>query len=143
MRQIRAAGVILYRPGPYGPAFLLLRASGGGHWGPPKGHLRSGETEIQAALRETEEESGLHPQALEPAFREEVAYEVVRRGERVPKTVAYYLGEASNGEVRLSREHVDFHWATLQEARATIALESLRAVIEAAARRLAARAAPA
>lgn len=37
----------------------LLLLSKGGKWGFPKGHLNQGETMIQAALRETLEESGL------------------------------------------------------------------------------------
>ena len=43
---------------------LLLRHSsvssrGGGHWDFPKGHIDDGETEIQTALRELEEETGI------------------------------------------------------------------------------------
>ncbi|MEL7266668.1 MAG: NUDIX domain-containing protein, partial [Planctomycetota bacterium] len=47
-------------------AFLLMRHAK--RWDLPKGHSDPGETLIQTALRETQEETGiaLNPDALEP-----------------------------------------------------------------------------
>lgn len=47
-------------------ALLLCHVTGQHHWDLPKGRLDPGETPLQAALRETCEETGLalHPQAL-------------------------------------------------------------------------------
>jgi bis(5'-nucleosidyl)-tetraphosphatase len=129
----RAAGILLYRMGPDGPRFLLLRHRGGGHWSPPKGHLEAGERDLEAALRETREECGLAPGAVDAAFRAEVRYEVeTKSGRRAPKTVAYFLAEAPAGEVRLSDEHVDHRWADLEEVRALVPFENLVRAFEAA-----------
>ena len=135
----RAAGVVLYRrDGPGGAArFLLLETAGDGHWSPPKGHLDEGETDLEAALRETREEAGLAPRALDEGFREEIHYQVItKRGHRAEKTVVYFLGEAAPGDVRLSHEHTASRWATIEEARGMIPFENLRGVIEKAAERL-------
>ncbi len=136
----RAAGVVLYRRPAAGgpPRFLLLRTARGGHYSAPKGHLDPGETFEQAALRETLEESGLRPRALDPGFRIEIAYDVQKRGRPRRKVVVYYLGEApAGGDVTLSEEHVSARWAPIEEVRRLVAFENQRAVFEAAARRLA------
>jgi 8-oxo-dGTP pyrophosphatase MutT (NUDIX family) len=130
----RAAGIVLYRRAPGGPRFLLLKTSKGGHWSPPKGHLEAGETDREAALRETHEEAGLAPRALDPRFAREIVYDLTKRGRRVRKSVVYFLGEAEEGEVLLSSEHVAFRWAPVDEAMALIAFDNLRDVIDEAAR---------
>ena len=133
----RAAGVLLYRLDAGGlPRFLLLRHTEGGHWSPPKGHRNAGETDVEAALRETIEEAGIAPRSLDPAFRIEIRYQVLRGGRPTPKSVLYLLGEAAQGEVRLSAEHTEFRWVRPEEIPALIPFENLRRVFAAAAERL-------
>jgi 8-oxo-dGTP pyrophosphatase MutT (NUDIX family) len=136
---LRAAGVVLYRLEGGRPRFLLLKTAKDGHWSPPKGHLDRGETDLEGARRETLEETGLADLALDERFREEIHYPVTRRGRRVEKAVVYYLAAApAAAEPRLSSEHVDLRWATLDEARALLPWPNLREVIERAAARIAA-----
>lgn len=42
-----------------GDELLMCRATGGGYWDIPKGAIEAGETPLDTALRETEEECGL------------------------------------------------------------------------------------
>lgn len=58
MRWMRAAGGIVTRDD--GKMLLILRNN---RWDLPKGKVESGETLLQAALREVEEETGIAPQA--------------------------------------------------------------------------------
>ncbi|XP_053304647.1 bis(5'-nucleosyl)-tetraphosphatase [asymmetrical] [Spea bombifrons] len=122
---VRACGLIIFRRIKAGiPAaavddieFLLLQTSyGAHHWTPPKGHVDPGEDDLTTALRETEEEAGLHPNhfRLVDGFRKELKYNVNQK----PKTVVYWLAELndSNVEVKLSDEHQDFRWLGLGEA---------------------------
>ena len=71
---------------------------------------------MQTALRETEEESGLRESSLNVMknIKKTLNYEV--RGK--PKTVIYWLAEVKdyNVPVRLSDEHRDFKWLTLNSA---------------------------
>ncbi|KAK0539093.1 hypothetical protein OC835_001228 [Tilletia horrida] len=50
------------------PTVLLIQQkSDSKHWGIPKGHADAGETPLQAAIRELEEETGLHATRFLPA----------------------------------------------------------------------------
>ncbi|KAL9986381.1 hypothetical protein ACROYT_G000520, partial [Oculina patagonica] len=117
--ELRAAGLIIFRrrsfKGPF--EYLLLQTSyGRHHWTPPKGHVDPGESDLQTALRETEEESGLKQSYLNvmETIKKTLNYEV--RGK--PKTVIYWLAEVKdyNVPIRLSDEHQDFKWLTVEGA---------------------------
>ena len=117
--ELRAAGLIIFRrvnfTGPF--EYLLLQTSyGRHHWTPPKGHVDPGESDLQTAMRETEEESGLKEDSLSIVkhVQKILNYEV--RGK--PKTVIYWLAEVKdfNVPIRLSREHQDFKWASIDAA---------------------------
>ena len=56
MRWVRAAGCVVHADA--GNMLLILR---NGRWDLPKGKVESGETLLQAALREVEEETGIAP----------------------------------------------------------------------------------
>ncbi len=53
--MVAGAGGVVFGPG--GRVLLLKHVSG--HWVFPKGHVEPGETQLQAALREVEEEAGV------------------------------------------------------------------------------------
>lgn len=52
-----------------GPLYLLLKRSDTGEWCTPGGHIEDGETPIDAAIRECEEEMGVCPEGLRWAIR--------------------------------------------------------------------------
>ncbi|XP_072269634.1 bis(5'-nucleosyl)-tetraphosphatase [asymmetrical] [Pyxicephalus adspersus] len=116
---LRACGLIIFRRVP--PAsdieFLLLQTSYGiHHWTPPSGHVDPGEDDMTTALRETEEEAGLHANHFRvvDGFRKELNYKVNNK----EKTVIYWLAELKDpaAQVKLSNEHQDFRWLPLKEA---------------------------
>ena len=100
MSEFRAAGFIVYRRRESGIQYLTLRATKHGEWGPPKGHADPGESDLEAAWRETEEESNLGADDLErnPWFEERIDYRV-KKGD---KTVVFYLAQRTGprGEPR-------------------------------------------
>lgn len=112
-----AAGFIIFRRINHEIEYLLMQTSYGiHHWTPPKGHLDPGETEIEAAIRETFEESGLQKSDLH-IFEDQIVnlnYDVNGK----PKKVVYWLAELINksAKVRLSEEHQDYQWLNLDNA---------------------------
>ena len=91
--------------------YLTLLSAATGEWGPPKGHCDPGETNLDTAWRETEEESGLHRSQLQrnPWFEIQIGY-TVPAGDKI---VWFGLAELTSGDVVLSSEHVDARWETL------------------------------
>ncbi len=58
-KVVRAAGGLVWRMGPGGKELVLVHRPAYDDWSFPKGKLDDGESEIQAALREVEEEVGI------------------------------------------------------------------------------------
>ncbi|XP_068736518.1 bis(5'-nucleosyl)-tetraphosphatase [asymmetrical]-like [Montipora capricornis] len=117
--ELRAAGLIIFRrrqfTGPF--EYLLLQTSyGKHHWTPPKGHVDPGESDMQTALRETEEESGLEVSSLNVMEHAKTTLNYEVRGK--PKTVIYWAAEVKDYDepVQLSREHQDFKWLPIDRA---------------------------
>ena len=72
-----------------------------------------GETDLDAAYRETKEEAGISRDSLTLLdFTHTLKYKVCGR----PKTVIYWLAESSTEEVVLSEESQAYRWAELEEA---------------------------
>ncbi len=122
----RAAGFVLTRPGPGSePEYLLLVNARDGFPGLPKGHVDGDESDLETALRETREETGLVDLAVVPGFCEEISYRVRKGGEWRWKTVVYFRARLRSGEVRLSDEHTAFEWLPLPQAIARLSFASL------------------
>lgn len=125
MKQIFSAGVIVYRYTPEGLKYLLIRHPGG-HWDLPKGKLEQGETELQAGLRELNEETGINQVKLDETFYEKVVYKYgdYRGGGVIHKHVAFFLGATEQKNVVLSHEHEAFAWLPFHEAIARVTFDS-------------------
>ena len=63
MIQLRAAGVICFKQGKSKKKFLLMKHKN--RFDLPKGHQEEGETDIETALRELEEETGISADQIE------------------------------------------------------------------------------
>ena len=73
MTHEKSCGALIYRKKQGEYELLLIRHRSGGHWSFPKGHVENNETEIETALREIREETGLRV-ALQKGFRQCVEY---------------------------------------------------------------------
>lgn len=101
------------------------------HWEFPKGGVEKGEREIQTALRELAEETGVHEVQILPGFREPIRY-IYRRPEGlVLKQVVYFVGRVRNPKVTLRLEEAkDYRWARYEEARKLLRHVNARALLE-------------
>jgi 8-oxo-dGTP diphosphatase len=107
MRKEFSAGGVVNR----GSKVLLVRVcnlQGEKVWTFPKGHLEKGESSLEAALREVEEETGWRCRTLGPLFT--VHYRFARKGQPVAKRVEWFrlepikkVGPPDEGEILATR----------------------------------------
>lgn len=89
---VRAAGVVVVRPGPSGPEIAVIRRGLRADWSLPKGKVEPGEHPVVAAVRECDEESGIVP-VLGPPLTQQ---EYVALGS--PKVVDYWAARVGSDE---------------------------------------------
>lgn len=90
---IRAAGGVVYCYDETGTMRILLILDKHGIWGFPKGHLDTGESEQEAAIREIAEETAMDC-TIGPLV-ERVSYRVFKNYIEREKMVAYFLAQTS------------------------------------------------
>jgi len=123
----RSAGAVVYIPRNRGYEYLLL--NNGGRLDFPKGQIESGETELQAAIRETKEETGLDTKFLD-GFVQNVSYFYSRPGGvRVHKVVTFFIAESKSSEVRISKEHQGYVWLPFDQALRRASYASTRSLL--------------
>ena len=127
-----SSGGVVVRPAKDGwETVLASRRTRAGKlvWGLAKGQIEEGESAEDAALREVEEETGITARMLQPLG--EIAYWFVWDGERVKKTVHFFLMEATGGDAsRHDREMEEVRWFPLDEAVSLAGYPSERKVLE-------------
>jgi 8-oxo-dGTP pyrophosphatase MutT (NUDIX family) len=111
-------------------------------WGIPKGHLESGESELEAAVREVREETGIAGE-IEADLGEirytYVAFEAGNRRRRVGKQVRFFLMRAVGGRFADRDAEMDaVRWVPIQGAEAVMTYENERALVRRARALLAA-----
>jgi 8-oxo-dGTP pyrophosphatase MutT (NUDIX family) len=125
-RQERSAGIVLFHP-ETPRRYLLLDY--GKHWDFPKGHLEKKESDLQAALRELEEETGISDPDIVPGFAHEIRY-FFKRGKRViGKSVIFFLAQSSQTKIKLSDEHVDYAFLDFPSALDRLTYPNAREVL--------------
>ena len=108
-------GFIAFRVKGTKPELLFLRRREG-FLDVPKGHLENGESQMQAALREMREETGLVPNEIIKGFRMKAEYSMGRDIGKKAKHILLYLCRIS-GEPSVSSEHSGFEWLSEEEMR--------------------------
>ena len=107
----KSCGVLPYRIVDDVREYLIVYEKFSQCWSLPKGHMEAGETEIETALRELREETGLSAQ-LDITATATVEYAI---SPMARKQVVFFLGEVSGiPKIRLS-EIESFKWVTAGE----------------------------
>lgn len=133
MKHEKSCGALVYREISGEPELLLVRHKAGGHWSFPKGHVEPGETEIETALREVLEETGLTV-ALRKDFRHSVGY-CPRPG--IHKTVVYFAGTPSGGELHAQESEIAaIIWVPFAEAERLLTYQNDRRLLSQLKRRI-------
>lgn len=106
----KSCGVLIIRGDPV-REFLLMRHSD--RWDLPKGHVDPGETEMQCALRELREETGIGAADVQlmDGFRFESQYPVrTKSGQVYDKTLVLFLGRLVRDVTIAVTEHLSYEW---------------------------------
>ncbi|MCF6276223.1 MAG: NUDIX domain-containing protein [Candidatus Magasanikbacteria bacterium] len=99
--------------------FLLIQHlhEKGGHWAFPKGHPEVGETEIESAKRELEEETGVKDVKIIEGLEFFEKYSFEQDGIHIDKTVKYFVGIANSKDVTKQEIEVgDYVWLEFEDA---------------------------
>ena len=115
MKHEKSCGAIIFYCVENEPRFLIVKyKKEHDYWGLVKGHIEENETEINTAVREIKEETGISDLKFIDCFRETERYSPK---EDVIKEVVYFLAETKNNNVWLDKDElIDYKWLTVEEA---------------------------
>jgi tRNA nucleotidyltransferase (CCA-adding enzyme) len=104
--------------------FLLVQSKIENEWSFPKGHPEAGETEIQSALRELREETGITYITFINNISYSDKYSFELDGQKIDKTVKLFVGKVTDPKVTIQEKEIaNYKWATYDEALATISFD--------------------
>ena len=122
----KSCGAIVYRKSHGNTEILLIKHVNSGHWSFPKGHVEGEETEIETALREIKEETGIDV-IIDPSFRETVSYSPRKDTQKV---VVYFIGKAKNFEfVPQEEEIAQVRWVDIGHATSILTYENDKTIV--------------
>lgn len=107
--EVRSCGVLVFREKPE-QEFLLLRHPK--RWDLPKGRLDPGETDLQCAMRELWEETGITKDdiRIDPDFRYTTNYSLIANGAAKTKSLLILLGYLDHEVPIQVTEHQGYQW---------------------------------
>ena len=114
---LRSCGIVLFRDHPEHAnkiQFLLMKHKD--RWDLPKGHVDPGETDLECAVRETVEETGISFEQydLDESFNFQLQYPVKSKkrtgGEWWEKTLVIYLAKLNQPVEIVLTEHPGYEW---------------------------------
>ncbi len=126
MHHEKSCGAIVYRKFHGNTEILLIKHVNSGHWSFPKGHVESGETEVQTAQREIMEETGIDV-IIDSSFRETVSYSPKRGTQKV---VVYFLAKAKNSDYVPQEEEIsEIRWVEIGRAQTVLSYENDKSIV--------------
>lgn len=126
MQYEKSCGAVVYRKHHGNIELLLIKNQNGGHWSFPKGHMETGETEEQTALREIKEETGLDV-ALDTSFRKVITYTPKKD---ITKDVIYFLAKALNYDYTPQEEEIaQIKWVEINHAVSILSYDNDRQLV--------------
>ena len=125
MIKEKSCGAIVYHIQNSEILYLILRHKAG-HWAFPKGHVENNETEVETALREIKEETGLLV-IIDHDFRLTNKYQPTRHS---IKDVVYFIARSDTDKVIVQDTEIDsFCWCLYNEAIDLITYENDKKIL--------------
>ncbi len=122
----------IFREGKSGIEFLLLKRSESeiypGIWQMVSGKIKAGEKAFETALREIKEETGLTPVKLWAAPNINSFYQADK--DYISFLPVFAALVNPDDEVTISKEHSEFKWVEIEEAKKILAWEGQRKSVD-------------
>ncbi|MBQ5313286.1 MAG: NUDIX domain-containing protein [Oscillospiraceae bacterium] len=113
MKKEKSCGAIVFYLKDNKEQLLLIKHSNSGHWSFPKGHVEAGETEVETAIREVFEETGVKAD-IDIRFREVVTYSPKKD---VIKDVIYFFATTECDKTQKQESEVsEVMWVDIGDA---------------------------
>lgn len=126
MQNEKSCGALVYRKYHGNTEILLIKHINSGHWSFPKGHVEGDETEVETAMREIKEETGIDV-IIDQSFREIVSYSPRRD---THKEVVYFIAKAKNTDyIPQEDEIADIRWVEIGRAGSVLAYENDKSIV--------------
>ena len=123
-KREKSCGAVVYNP--ERQLFLIIKMLNG-NWGFPKGHTENQETDIQTAIREVTEETGIKIEILD-GFKKSIKYIPFPE---VLKEVIFFIGITEEEKVTIDKNEIeDYMWCSYEEALKMITYKPQRDVME-------------
>ena len=113
------------------PLYLVVQHRGPLHyWAFPKGRQSQGESYEQTAIREIREETGQTDFKIMKRLISDSIYFPKRGPRTIVKKVVFFLVRFFSKEIRLSTEHINWRWATFEEALSILTFDDYQRVLK-------------
>ncbi|UCG03010.1 MAG: NUDIX domain-containing protein [Candidatus Heimdallarchaeota archaeon] len=113
------------------PLYLLVQHRGPLHyWAFPKGRQSQGESYEQTAIREIREETGQTNFKIMKRLISDSIYFPKRGPRTIVKKVVFFLVRFFSKEIKLSTEHINWCWATFEEALSLLTFDDYQRVLK-------------
>jgi len=126
--EISAGAIVFHRAKDNQIQYLLLQHDAT-YWNFPKGHIEAGESVVQAARREIQEEAGLVDLKFSGGFKHQDRYVFQHNNQKIFKIVIFLLAEAKSKQVKISDEHIAFDWLSYEQAISKLKFKNLKALL--------------
>ena len=121
MAYEKSCGALVFRKSHGNVELLLIKHLNGGYWSFPKGHVESGETEEETAIREVKEETDIDI-IIDNSFREVVTYSPKKD---TMKDVVYFLARAKNFDPTPQAEEIaQVKWVEINLAHSVLTYDN-------------------
>jgi bis(5'-nucleosidyl)-tetraphosphatase len=113
------------------PLYLLVQHRGPlQYWAFPKGRQSQGESYEQTAIREIREETGQTDFKIMKRLISDSIYFPKRGPRTIVKKVVFFLVRFFSKEIKLSTEHINWRWATFEEALSLLTFDDYQRVLK-------------
>lgn len=126
-------GVIPFHKDNENEIYFCIVHHSSSHWSFPKGHPEQDEEELETALRELQEETGVVEVKIIDELKLSESYSFEKDNKTYNKTVTYFVGSTTNMNnttpESFKQEISEIKWATYEETMSTLTFNKAKDIL--------------